>query len=514
MKRMTTMLALAMLGAAALVACGGGGSDTPASTPVVDGPPPAPSPPAPAFDPASAAQLNIDGTTTTPNADQPQIAIGATGTALAIYRQFDGRVMNVFARRLDGSQPGVPQFIGMADIGGADSLRIRFNAAGDTALAIWTQKAGIDSGTSINARDLMAAQYSSGQWSPAVNVTNYPNASGFGTYAEVDSQPDIAFDAEGNAVAVWTDLQLNLSVKSHRTMAARFNKAHSTWSTPEVIFDNTNDAQGDANPRVAAILPNKDIVVAAFWALNKVPVLYRYSATGTPGWTAGNITASNAPSYLLEGVPAGAADSHFDLATNAAGQATLVWQHSYPGASGRQAIFMSRLDPATGRWSPATAVDTTAADAGSNNETGKNSTAPRVVGDDAGNAFIAWLQQNDRGSMVDSVHALRFDAALNAFEGQPKRVQASASGATGAPALSLDAAGNVMLLWRQTQTSGGVASVFASRYDVQATTFGAAMPVERDDESTTDEQAITFAPDGTATAVWTQNKRVMFNRFK
>ena len=82
----------------------------------------------------------------------------------------------------------------------------------------------------------------------------------------------------------------------------------------------------------------------------------------------------------------------------------------------------------------------------------------------------------------------------------------------------MDGAGNVFVAWLQETLKVGslsTFSLFASRLNAQSGLWSDAALVEADETATVSSGAgIAMAPDGTALALWTQAKRIMFNRFK
>ena len=123
----------------------------------------------------------------------PQVAIDASGNALAVWFQYDGTRNNIWSNRYTaGSGWGAAMLIETDNAGDAYYPQIAFDASGN-ALAVWTQVWAFSTGRRY------------GVWS-----NRYTAGSGWGTAALIATDtavnavyPEIAFDASGNGVAVW-----------------------------------------------------------------------------------------------------------------------------------------------------------------------------------------------------------------------------------------------------------------------------------------------------------------------
>ena len=124
-------------------------------------------------------------------ATRPQIAVDASGNALAVWRQSDGTRLNIWANRFTAatSSWGTAALIETDNLGDASSPQIAFDASGN-ALAVWSQFDGTR--PNIWANRFTAATNS---WGTAALIET-DNAGGA-------VNPQLAFDASGNALAVW-----------------------------------------------------------------------------------------------------------------------------------------------------------------------------------------------------------------------------------------------------------------------------------------------------------------------
>ena len=161
------------------------------------------------------------------DAYNPQIAFDSSGHALAVWRQYDGNRYNLWANHFNGTSWGTAELIEADNAGDAAGSQIAFDSSGN-ALAVWYQSDG--------SRDNV--------WANRFNGTSWGTAE----LIETDSagsarRPQIAFDSSGNALAVW--YQRN---GAHNNIwANRFNG--SSWGTTELI--ETDNAGSAYNPQIA-----------------------------------------------------------------------------------------------------------------------------------------------------------------------------------------------------------------------------------------------------------------------
>jgi hypothetical protein len=124
------------------------------------------------------------------DATSPRVAASANGTVVAVWSQFDGREDNIWANRYAPDLGwGIPEPIGAG--GGADTPEVAMDPQGD-AVVVWAQPDGSETGI----------------WS-----NRYTSEIGWGTAERIDARdlgsaegPQVAIDANGDAVAVWVQL--------------------------------------------------------------------------------------------------------------------------------------------------------------------------------------------------------------------------------------------------------------------------------------------------------------------
>lgn len=210
----------------------------------------------------------------------PRIEVDANGNAIAVWTQDDGTHYNVWANRyVVGSGWGTAELIENIDTGDARQLQLAVDANGN-AIAIWQDYIG-----SFNA-SIWANRYEPGTgWGTAVLLENkaFDDA----------TNPDIAFDNNGNAIAVWCQERTYNTPITESVYAARYVSGVG-WGAP-VQIDNTPDWRSTYNPKIAFDSNNNAIVTWEYYNNGDITTIYanRYNAVsdiwGTPELIGNNI---------------------------------------------------------------------------------------------------------------------------------------------------------------------------------------------------------------------------------
>ncbi|MCP4193816.1 MAG: hypothetical protein GY768_24675, partial [Planctomycetaceae bacterium] len=179
----------------------------------------------------------------------PQIAFDGSGNAIAVWPQYDGSFINLWANIFDGgtSSWGTAEMIKTNNSLGASSgtPRIAFDDSGN-AIAIWSQ--WDSSGYNIweNRFDR-----STSSWGTAEKIeTDDPDHL---------SAPKIAFDESGNAIAVWQQDDGSID----NIWVNRFDGSTSSWGTAEMI--ETDDSGNADFPQIAVDGSGNAIAVWQQW---------------------------------------------------------------------------------------------------------------------------------------------------------------------------------------------------------------------------------------------------------
>jgi len=399
------------------------------------------------------------------DATRPRIAFDANGNALAVWSQSDGTRYNIWSNRYTaGTGWGTAAPIEAGD-GGARDPQIAIDANGN-ALAIWAQYDG-------TRHNIWSNRYTAGTgWGTAVMVERHD---GRGAYF-----PQIAFDAGGNALAVW--LQDNATSESIR--ASRYT-AGAGWGAATLIANQNDDGYMD-EPRIAidahgnalAAWVQSDGTLQSLWAS-------RYTAAG--GWGA---------AALIESNDAGDAISP-QIAIDANGNALAVW-HLFDGTT--QSTWANRYTAGTG-WGAAARIES--GNAG-------DAFGAQIAIDAAGNALAVWAQSD--GTRFN-IWANRY--TVGAGWGTAALIESDNGGAAHEPHLAIDANGNALAVWAQ--SDGARYNAWASRY-TSGTGWGAPVLIENDNAGHVFGPRVAIDARGNAMALWRQfdgtRHRVVANRLQ
>jgi len=441
MKNKTKVSALfILLALATLTACGGGGGSTPPHAPKAWG---------------TAVLIETDNAS---SANEPQIAIDANGNALVVWYKDDGTTTrsNIWANRYTaGSGWGTAMLI-ESDDGSAYSPQIGFDANGN-ALAMWTQHDG-------SRNNIVANLYTSGLgWGAATVVSNSAGAA---------SDPQLAFDTNGNALAVWR--QENGSGK--KDIWANRYTAGSGWGTAGLIETEAGTANEpqiafDRNGNALAVWYQDDFTTNNIWA-------NRYTAGS--GWgTAALIEADNA----------GDASSP-QIAFDGDGNALAVWCQ-FDGT--RDNMWANRYTVGSG-WGTAGLIETD--NAGSAAE-------PQIAIDNNGSALAVWSQYD---GTRNNIWANRYSAGLG--WGTAVLIETDNAGYAFQPQLAYDKNGDAQAVWAQ--YDGTLSNIWGNRYSA-GSGWGMATLIETDNAGDAATPQISFDTNGNPLAVWAQMDGTRYN---
>lgn len=303
------------------------------------------------------------------------------------------------------------------------------------------------------------------------------------------TDPVLAVDRDGNALAVWVQDGDTTAATRYDVWANRYDAATGTWGSAQLI--ETTNAGSALGPDVAMDDAGNGIVV---WSQDGNPtatVLYdiwanRYDAA-TGSWGSARLLESGTGQ-------AGAAR----VAVSAAGEAMAVWYQE--SATGLASIWSNRFT--AGNWATAQVVDT-------DETAGHQAYFPDVAIDSNGNAMAVWHQSD--GTRYN-VWARRYVPG-SGWIGE----QTLESGTGGAvyPSIAIAADGTAIAVWQQ--SNGTSDDVMSNRF---AGTWGTAEVI---DSGTDDALFSKVAVDGNgnAVAIWYQNddtlgasvRHVWTNRF-
>ena len=336
------------------------------------------------------------------DAEYPQLGVDGSGNAVAVWSQHDGNTHSIYANRyVAGTGWGTAQLIETGDLGGAGAPQVGVDGSGN-AVAVWYQHDG-------TRMSIWANRYVQGTgWGTAelIETDNRGNA----------LYPQVAFDSNGNAVAVWTqDDSIRWNILSN-------SYAQGTgWDTAQLIeTDNNGDAEDpqvgiDSNGNAIAVWQQHDGTRNNIWS-------NRYTQ-GTGWGTAELIETDNTWNAFF---PQVGIDSN--------GNAVAVWRQS---DGTRYNIWSNRYTQGTG-WGTAELIETV------------NSIeveAPQVGVDSSGNAVAVWMQEDDLDGTRDNIWSNRYVAGSG--WGTAELIETDNNGDAEGPQVGLDGSGNAIAVWFQ-----------------------------------------------------------------
>jgi PKD repeat protein len=356
--------------------------------------------------------LSTTGSTADP---VPQIAVNATGAAVAVWVRFDGEDSVVQSRRKSTAagtwsapqdlSTSVPDpAIMVVDEGEAQGPQVAINSSG-AAVATWWRN---DAANAI----IQASRLSGVTWSGPVDVS----AGG-----RDGLQSQVGIDGAGNATSVWVDFD----GVHWRTEWSRLPAASSTWAIPQVLSTLGDDI---ANPQVAVNTAGDATAVwVKFGPHDQVQSASRSFAGAT--WSA--VETLTAPD-------GDAADPQVSIDAN--GTAIAVWSETTAFS-----IIQSRRR-ASGTWSATASLSAPDNDA----------FAPVIAVNEAGAASAAWVTgQNVIQSSTIAVASPTWSAPTDRSLGNANCDR---------PSVAMNAGGSAVSAW--TTDSGTDVVTQASLFDV------------------------------------------------
>jgi hypothetical protein len=336
------------------------------------------------------------------------------------------------------------------NFGNAGDPQVSFNAAG-AGFAVWWEFDGTRN--SIFSNQFLP---SSG-WGVAtlVEADNAGNA----------AAPQVAIDAGGNGIAVWSQSDgLHDNIWSGRFVAG------SGWENATLL--ETDNAGNASAPQVAAG-PNGTAFAVWYQNDGSRDNIYANRYDSSAGW---------AGAGLLENDSAGDARDP-QIAIGPSGTAFAIW---YQNDGSRDNIYASRYDPGAGWGGPSLLENGNAGDA-------RN---PQIAVGPNGTAFTIWYQ-ND-GSR-DNIYWNRYDPA--AGWGGAALLE-NASGNARNPQIALGPNGTAFAIWYQRSASRD--NIYAEGY-TPASGWGSADLLEADNAGNARDPQIAVDASGAAFAVWHQS---------
>jgi hypothetical protein len=337
----------------------------------------------------------------------PQVAMDASGNAVAVWPQNDGTRNNIWTNRYSAATGlwGTAELIETDNTGSASNPQVAMDVSGN-AVVVWNQR-------DASRENIWSNRYTAttGLWGTAALI----EADSTGDASE----PQIAMDASGNAVVVWYNF---INARNMNDIwSNRYNATTGLWGTAMLI--ETDDSGNAYNFQVAMDASGNAVAV---WSQKSGAWYNVYSnrytaATGLWG-TATLIETENSGDAL------GA-----QVAMDASGNAVAVW---YQRDGTRENIWSNNYTAATGLWGTAVLIE--------DNNTGA-AYYPQIAMDASGNAVAVWRQSD---GIRDNIWSNRYTAATGLW-GTAELIEDNNTGSAYYPQFAMDASGNAVAVWQQ-----------------------------------------------------------------
>lgn len=349
--------------------------------------------------------------------------------------------------------------------------RVVTDTAGN-AMAVWVHDDGTGTGS------VYAARYdaASDTWGAVVRIDDQ---------AAQPLDADLAIDTNGNIIAVWCQ-----SVGTNDSVYAnRYDATAAQWGTPRRIGNTSGDAQ---RPQLAVDAAGNVMVVwQVYDSTSNAYSVYanRYDAAGG-GW--GN-------AGTIETATGGASNAR--LGVDAAGNAIAIWTQR---VGRNEFVYANRYEAGTGWGATGRAIELDAGPV----------SGSTIALDSTGNAIAAWSKFD---GTRHNISYNRYDAATQAWGATAPPIESETEDAL-YPTIAVDAAGNALVVWGQTDSAGSQWRIKASRYDATAQAWGTADALAAGavgSTPSTDAPAfhLAAAPNGAAVLAWSFDADVSLQRY-
>ena len=281
------------------------------------------------------------------------------------------------------------------------------------------------------------------------------------------NDPQIAFDTDGNAFAVWSQYDGS----RYNIQANRYTTGMG-WGLAELI--ETNDASNAVNPQISIDSSGNAVAVWIQSDGSSPDSVYANRYSVGQGW--GN-------AELIETDDAGIVQSP-QLGVDDSGNAVAVWTQ-FDGS--RYNIWSNRYLPGFG-WGTAELIETGDGQANS----------PQIAVNHSGNAIAVWTQHDGSRFSTWSNHYV-----TNVGWGLAELIGAE-DNSEYYPQIGIDGNGNAIAVWAQFLSASTRLDIWSNRYTA-GNGWGNAELIEVDDTGSGAYPQINVTADGNAVAVWSQD---------
>ncbi|MCA3272608.1 MAG: putative Ig domain-containing protein [Roseomonas sp.] len=287
------------------------------------------------------------------------------------------------------------------------------------------------------------------------------------------SAPAVAMDADGDFMVTWE----SPDGSSDGVYAQRFNAAGIAVGSEFRVNTNTANDQGRS---AVAMDADGDFVITweSFVQDGSGDGIYaqRYNAAGV---ALGGEFRVNTTTTSSQNNPA--------VAMDAAGSFVIAWDSPQDGSG--DGIYAQRYNAAGVALGGEFRVNTTTVSSQNN---------PAVAMDAAGNFVIAWDSPDGSG---DGVYAQRYNVAGAALGGE-FRVSTATSDDQFNPTVAMDASGEFIIIWQSNGQDGSGDGIYAQRYNAAGMAIGGEIQVNTFTSSDQQAPAVAMDANGDVTVVW------------
>jgi hypothetical protein len=402
------------------------------------------------------------GCSNTADMFSPQVAVDATGNAVAVWQVVDQGAAHILTSRHHRGTLSWEASVPIdGTIGGASDAQVGMDASGN-AMIVWTQTDG------VQARR-RAADGTLGI------ITSLQSIAGHG------SVPQLAVFANGNAIVVW-----HQSDGTHKRIYARkYTASTNQWEPTARTLDSDASTSDATVAQIAADTAGNALVV---WQQGDTQIGANRYSVSTQNW----LGATTIPSLsTTASVPR--------LVMDARAIGLAVWV-GFDANAGRDRIWSSRF---VDQWEAAVPIEDNMGAVAVG-----NATAPSIAVDGNSNAVAVWTQFDGAHT---NVWSSRYVSTNAQWEGAA--LIESLDGNAISPAITMDANGSAFAVWQQPTAGSSVTNIYAARYTPSATLQASWEPaalVEHDDGGAFLPR-LAFDTNGTAIAIWYQSDGQRFH---
>lgn len=401
--------------------------------------------------PAVIPRLFVDDPASGPteNSRNPDIAMDASGNAIAVWRQPSGTYEGVFyiwsSRYTTGNGWGSRELIGQSGNLNSTDPKIAFDASGN-ALAVW-----LGAGIQYN-------RYTAGSgWASPATSTYVAGLS-----AVEAKQHRLAMNASGDAMVVWYQDGDLLSLTRTDIWSSRYTAANNTWGTPELV--ETDDTGYAVFPEIAIDASGNALAIwhQAFGTRTDIQA-NRYTS-GT-GWGTAVLVDTDNTSHAI----------YPKIAMDADGNAMAMWHQRFNTTINNHKYFSSHYTATSNTWStPVIIGNSTSSNAISN-------TSYQIAVNASGDAVAVWtlLAYYDPDVGGDRPYDLlsnRYTVGTGwgTAEFIKKNLTISSDGNGNeiisgdvalTPEVVIDTSGNILVVWKQSPRIPSSSHIWVNRYE-------------------------------------------------